>query len=160
MIDFARRNHPGRDPGTLALGAAALALALLPVAAQAGAWGVFETRCLAALENLVPPVVAGLRQGVRAGDVTRYALDGGLALWVEHAPGDGLLACAVHDPQGRPVPGFDAWIADAVAAGRYVPVAGGRWHSHQWIEPILEIEKQGGGAGALTLRIVETGLEA
>jgi hypothetical protein len=46
-----------------------------------------------------------------------------------------------------------------LARRRYLPVAEGRWHSHQWIEPILEIEKQG-GAGALTLRIVETDLEA
>jgi len=136
-----------------------LAFVVLPAAAQAGAWADFETRCLSALENLVPPVVAGLGEGRRDGAVTHYALAGDRVLIVDRAPGDGLTSCAVHDPSGGPVPGFDAWIARAVTAGRYVPVAEGRWHSHQWIEPILEVQKDSGAQG-VTLRIVETRLEA
>ncbi|MGX0901516.1 hypothetical protein [Roseovarius sp. MBR-6] len=131
----------------------------LPAMAQAGAWADFETRCVSALENLTPPVVAGLGQGAREGDVTRYALAEGRVLIVDRAPGDGILSCAVRDPDGVPVVGFDDWIAGAVHEGRYVPVAEGRWHSNHWIEPILEIQKDSGTDG-LTLRIVETGLEA
>jgi len=159
MIDLAGRNHPGRDPGSLAPGAAALLLSLLPAAAQAGAWADFETRCLSALQDFAPPVVAGLGPGTRDGDVTRYALDGERTLRIEAAPADGRRACAVHDPSGAAVPGFDAWIGDAVTAGRYVPVAPGRWHSHRWSEPVLDVQKTH-AAGALTLRIVETKLEA
>ncbi|MET4101093.1 hypothetical protein ABIE58_000509 [Roseovarius sp. MBR-78] len=158
MIDFAARNHPGRDPGSLALAAAALAM-LLPAAAHAGAWADFETRCLSALESQVPPVVAGLGQGVRDGDETRYALAEGRSLIVGHAPEDGRISCAVHDPAGMDAPEFEAWIAQAVAAARYVAVAEGRWHSHLWIEPVLEVQKTEAD-GALTLRIVETNLEA
>ena len=137
----------------------ALALALLPATAQAGAWADFQTRCLSALENLTPPVVAGLGTGVREGDVTRYALAGGRLLIVDRAPDDGLSACAVIDPAGAPVPGFDAWIAGAVDAGRYVPVAEARWHSNHWIEPVLEVQKDN-DVGGLMLRILETDLEA
>jgi len=158
MIDFAKRNHPGRDPGSVALGAVALALGL-PAAAQAGAWEAFEARCLSALQDFAPPVVAGLGPGTRDGAVTRYALDGERVLRTEAAPDDGRRACAVHDPAGAPVPGFDTWIGDAVQAGRYVPVAPGRWHSHRWSEPVLEVQKTRAG-GALTLRILETNLEA
>jgi hypothetical protein len=157
MTDFAARNHPGRDPGSLALGVALLMA--LPATAQAGAWSDFETRCVSALENLTPPVVAGLGQGARDGDVTRYALSGGRVLIVDRAPGDGISSCAVRDPDGAPVLGFDDWIAGAVRDGRYVPVAEGRWQSHLWIEPKLEVQKDSGTDG-LTLRIVETGLEA
>ncbi len=138
----------------------ALGLALLlPAAAHAGAWADFETRCLSALENQVPPVVAGLGTGARDGDVVRYALTAGRTLAVEIAPADGMRACAVRDPEGAPVPGFDTWIAASVEAGRYVPVATGRWHSHLWIEPVLEVQKTNADRG-ITLRIVETYLEA
>ncbi|MFU8835750.1 MAG: hypothetical protein ACNA7F_10815 [Roseovarius sp.] len=127
--------------------------------AQADAWADFQTRCVSALENLVPPVVAGLDQGTRDGAVTRYALSGGRVLIVDRAPEDGISACAVRDPANAPVPGFDDWIGGAVSEGRYVPVAEGRWHSHLWIEPKLEVQKDSGADG-LTLRIVETRLEA
>ena len=138
----------------------ALALAfVLPAAAHAGAWEDFETRCLDAFEKFAPAVVAGLGEGARDGDVTRHALDGGRSLVIEHAPDDGRRACAVRDPAGGAVPGFDAWIAQAVAAGRYVPVAAGRWRSHRWIEPVLEVHKRQSD-GVLILRIVETNLEA
>jgi hypothetical protein len=135
-----------------------LALAFLPAMAQAGAWSDFETRCLSALQNLTPPVVAGLGQGTREGDVTRYALSGGRELIVDRAPGDGISACAVRDPENAPVPGFDDWIAGAVREGLYVPVVEGRWQSHLWIEPKLEVQKDS-GAGGLMLRILETRLE-
>jgi hypothetical protein len=141
------------------VGAAAVVLSLMPGAAHAGAWTDFEVRCLSALEAQVPPVVAGLGQGARAGDVTRYALPEGRELRVDAAPADGMRACAVHDPAGAPVPGFDAWIAEAVAAGRYVATGPATWHSNLWIEPVLEVGKRTGD-GALTLRIVETRLEA
>jgi len=138
----------------------ALSLAfVLPAAAQAGAWSEFEARCLSALQDFAPPVVAGLGPGTRDGAVTRYALGGDRVLQTETAPERGRRACAVHDPAGAPVPGFDAWIAESVEAGRYVPVAEGRWHSHLWIEPVLEIQKSYEN-GMLTLRIVETRLEA
>jgi len=138
----------------------ALSLALvLPAAAQAGAWAEFEARCLSALQDFAPPVVAGLGPGTRDGAVTRYALGGDRVLQTETAPERGRRACAVHDPAGAPVPGFDAWIGGAVQAGRYVPVAPGRWHSHRWSEPVLEVQKSHSG-GALTLRILETNLEA
>jgi hypothetical protein len=159
MTDFATRNHPGGDPGSLTVGAAALLLSLLPGAAHAGAWADFETRCLSALEHQVPPVVAGLGQGARDGDVTRYALTGGRVLHVEASPADGMQACAVRDPAGAAVPGFDAWIAAAVAGGRYVPAGPATWHSHLWIEPVLEVQKRIEN-GVVTLRIVETRLEA
>jgi len=158
MIDFARRNRPGRDPGSVALGAVALAL-MLPAAAQAGTWADFEARCLSALQDFAPPVVDGLGPGKQDGDVTRHALGGDRELRVETAPEDGRRACAVHDPAGAAVPGFDAWIAGAVAAGRYVPVAEGRWRSNRWSEPVLEVQKTRAG-GAITLRILETNLEA
>ncbi len=138
--------------------AVSLAL-LLPAAAHAGAWADFETRCLSALENQVPPVVAGLGTGARDGDVVRYALTGGRTLAIETAPADGMRACVVRDPGGAPVPGFDTWIAAAVEAERYLPVAEGKWRSHLWIEPVLEVQKTIAD-GAITLRIVETYREA
>ncbi|MFB9148265.1 hypothetical protein [Roseovarius ramblicola] len=159
MTDVARRSHPGRDHGSPALGAATLFLSLLPAAAQAGAWADFEARCLSALQDFAAPVVARLGPGTAGGGVTRYALDGDRALRVETAPAGGRIACAVRDPSGDAVPGFDAWVAEAVAAGRYVPVADGRWRSKGWIEPVLEVQETRTDAG-LTLRILETNLEA
>ena len=158
MTDVARRSHPGRGPGSLATGAA-LALLALPAAARAGAWEDFAARCLAPMADQAAPVTAGPGAGRAEGTVTRHALAGGRVLVLERAPDDGFSACAVIDPAATGSPEFDAWIAAALDKGRYVPVGAGRWQSHEWIEPVLEIQKHSGAQG-LMLRIVETRLEA
>jgi hypothetical protein len=163
MTDFATRNHPGRDPGPYArkaLGAAfGLGIAFLPMFAHADGWSEFHTRCLTALEALAPPVVAGLGQGEAANGSLRYDLPDGGHLLVEKSPPDGLSACSVTDPTGASEAGFDTWIAEAIASGRYIPAEADTWHSNQWIEPVLALQKHRDD-GNLTLRIVETHLEA
>ena len=163
MTDFATRNHPGRDPGPYArkaLGAAfGLGIAFLPMFAHADGWSEFHTRCLTALEALAPPVVAGLGQGEAANGSIRYDLPKGGQLLVEKSPPDGLLACSVTDPTGASEAGFDTWLTEAVATGRYIPAEAGTWHSNQWIEPVLALQKHHDDKN-FTLRIVETHLEA
>ncbi|SEL56096.1 hypothetical protein SAMN05443999_10686 [Roseovarius azorensis] len=163
MTDFAPRDHPRYDPGLYAgkaLGAAlGLVMALLPMSAHADGWSEFHTRCLTALEALAPPVVAGLGQGEAANGSLSYDLPKGGQLLVEESPPDGLSACSVTDPTGASEAGFDTWIAEAVATGRYIPAEADTWHSNQWIEPVLALQKRHDD-GNLTLRIVETHLEA
>ncbi len=163
MTDFVTRNHPGRDPGLYARKApgAALAfgIALLPMAAHADGWPEFHTRCLTPLEALAPPVVAGLGQGEAVNGSLRYDLPKGGQLLVEKSPPDGLSACSVTDPTGASETAFDTWIAEAVVTGRYIPAESGIWHSNQWIEPVLALQKYR-DSGNFTLRILETHLEA
>ena len=131
-----------------------------PAAAQAGAWESFQERCLAPMRLFEEPVVAGLdpTEEDEAG-AARYALPGGGVLAVEPAPRDGRAACSVIAPSEGAAAAFDAWIADAVQSGRYIRVAPDVWHSYQWIEPVLQIEKWDDDAG-LKLRALETRLES
>ncbi len=136
-----------------------LALTLLPMAAYADGWTEFQNRCLTALETLLPPVVEGLTPVATGGETEEYALPEARRLVVESAPANGLSACSVIDPTGTAEVGFDAWIADMVTQDRYIEVAPGIWHSNQWIEPILALQKRYDN-GVLTLRALETNLDS
>lgn len=136
-----------------------LALTLLPMAAHADGWAEFQNRCLTALETLLPPIVDGLPPVAIHGETKEYALPEARRLVVESAPTNGLSACSVIDPTGTAEAGFDTWIADMIAQDRYIEVAPDTWHSNQWIEPALELQKRHDN-GVLTLRALETNLEA
>jgi len=140
-------------------GGAVISLCIWPLSVHADGWSEFHARCLSALEALVSPVVAGLGDGEATNGVRRYALPDGLHLLVEMTPPDGLSACSVNDPTGQAEVGFDTWIAEAVAAGRYILAKPGTWLSNQWTEPVLAVEKHRADVG-VTLRIVETRHEA
>lgn len=140
---------------------AALAAALLgalPAAAGAGGWEAFHDRCVTPLENLAPPLIADLERIDSDGSTDRYTLPDGGQMLVEHDPQDGLSACTITDPTGAAEAGFDQWLGQQIAGGRYVPAGAETWHSHEWIEPVLALRKWQEG-GILFLRMLETRLE-
>lgn len=137
----------------------ALLLGALPGVALAGGWEAFHDRCVMPLESLAPPLTAGLDRIGSDGSTDRYALTQGQQMLVEHAPQDGLSACAIVDQTGAAEAGFDLWLGQQIAAKRYVPAGAQTWRSHEWTEPVLELQKRRDG-DALILRMLETRLEA
>ena len=80
-------------------------------------------------------------------------------LVVELAPDDATSACRLDDQTGKSAAGFDTWIAAAVAAGRYEKISDDTWHSHEWIEPRIAVQKRLHGS-SVVLRVMETDLES
>lgn len=148
------------DPGLRhPAGLAAILLGVLPGTAIAGGWEEFHERCVIPLESLAPPLTGTLERISGDGSTDRYALPDDRQMLVEHDPQDGLSACAITDPSGAAEAGFDLWLGQQIATGRYVPAGAQTWHSHEWTEPILELQKRRDG-GVLVLRMLETRLEA
>ena len=126
-------------------------------------WEAFQARCLMPFEALFQPIVEGLMPShTQQEEAPRYELPEGAELVIEWMPEDGRRACAlvVYAPGTEDV--FDAWIAKALQEQRYTPVDDmpGTWHSFEWIEPVLAVQKRRGDDGALILRVVETDLES
>ncbi len=126
-------------------------------------WEAFQARCLMPFEALFQPIVEGLMPAdVQQEDTPRYELPEGSELVIERMPKDGHRACSlvVYAPGAEAA--FDAWIAVELQQQRYVPAEDmpGTWHSFEWIEPVLAVQKRRGDDGALILRVVETELES
>lgn len=137
----------------------ALLLGALPGAALAGGWEAFHDRCVTPLESLAPPLTADLERIGSDGATDRYAFSEGQQMLVEHAPQDELSACAIVDASGAAEAGFDLWLGQQIAAARYVPAGAQTWRSHEWTEPVLELQRRRDG-NVLILRMLETRLEA
>jgi hypothetical protein len=132
---------------------------LMPMAAQAGAWEEFQTRCLTPYEAMFPPILDGLERIEANADTPTYLLPGGGKLVINLVPDEGFSSCCLNDPSGQSGQAFDQWIAEAVSTQSYVEMGENLWHSYQWIEPVLAVSKRHYG-GAVILQVLETELES
>ncbi|MEP4195148.1 MAG: hypothetical protein ABJL99_05855 [Aliishimia sp.] len=115
------------------------------------AWVEFEQRCLIPFEDFAPAQVQDLVPV--AGKKDAYHLSGGAILELTGAQADGSRACAVRS--AKLLKGFEAWLAEAEAKGRYVLDDTGMWVSHEWIEPVIAVQQSDG-----VVRVVETERES
>jgi hypothetical protein len=137
----------------------AVVFAMMPLAAQAGGWGEFQARCVDSFENMSPPIVDGLAELPLDENEAIYMLGDQQALVLELAPEDGEMACRLEDQTGQAGLAFDTWITEGVKSERYEKVGDGHWQSHEWVEPVVAVQKWDEG-GTLVLRILVTDLES
>lgn len=117
-------------------------------------WAEFERRCLMPFEAFAPPETADLmpHQTTDAAYWLPHAGGRLATLIVDPSPADGARACSV---QGVGLTkGFDHWLTQATGSGRYVQVAANRWHSQDWIEPVIAVIR-----GDARVTVLETELE-
>lgn len=110
---------------------ALIILAVLPAPLLAGSWGAFEARCLVPYSQIFAPHADGLVP--IKGDARRFALpEGGQLILGEYE------SCAV---QNGPTlaKGFGEWLADEIAAGRFIRDVDGSALSTTWREPKMRV---------------------
>lgn len=132
---------------TLALGVCA---SVAGASGMDAAWGEFERRCLIPFEDFAAPVVSDLPR--RADGA--FVLPTGAVLTLLGETDDGTRSCVV---EGTGLAkGFEHWRTQVRANGRYVEnEAPGYWLSHEWIEPVIAVEKT-----ERRVRVVETERES
>ena len=134
-------------------------LSVLPIAAQAGGWDAFQTRCVDPFENLSLPIIEGLKPAASHDNEPGYWLNSRDKLVLELAPDNGEMACRLEDQTGEASAAFDAWIAERVKTRRYEEIEAGHWQSYEWIEPVVTVQKWDEGR-TVVLRILVTDLES